>query len=156
MKEVLEKIIEIAQKASTCDYFYRGETRANEYVSSKLFRDSQKYSQQDFDIEGIQMFELEEARKYTHETDEYTILTQIQHYGGSTNLIDFTTDCLVALFFASDGDYDCDGRLILLKKNSTGRLWIHKPRSPENRVVAQKSIFMRPPKVTSMTTATRS
>ena len=54
------------------------------------------------------------------------ILAHLQHYGFSTNFIDFTNDFLVALFFACDGTRDdtCenlkqkDGRLVLLSKNN--------------------------------------
>ena len=34
------------------------------------------------------------------DSDELEILTELQHYGGTTNLIDFTTDYLIAIFFA--------------------------------------------------------
>ena len=43
-------------------------------------------------------------------------LTELQHYGGHTNLIDFTTDNHIALFFACDGSPDKDGRIILLER----------------------------------------
>ena len=32
------------------------------------------------------------------DSEELEILTELQHYGGTTNLIDFTTDYLIALF----------------------------------------------------------
>ena len=73
-------------------------------------------------------------------------MAEIQHFGGSTNLIDFTTDYLIALFFACDGDYHEDGRLIFLDRDSNLRTYVHRPRTPLNRVVAQKSVFVRPPK----------
>ena len=38
-----------------------------------------------------------EAKRYIYEKDDFEILTQLQHYGGKTNLIDFTTDYLIAL-----------------------------------------------------------
>ena len=57
-----------------------------------------------FDIEIAQEQVLKEAQDYIDETDdEFEILTQLQHNGGQTNLIDFTTDYLIALFFACDG-----------------------------------------------------
>ena len=34
---------------------------------------------------------------------DLSILTQLQHYESQTNLIDFTTDFNIALFFACDG-----------------------------------------------------
>ena len=37
----------------------------------------------------------------TEKARDFEILTEIQHYGGKTNLIDFTTDYFIALFFAN-------------------------------------------------------
>ncbi len=97
-----------------------------------------------FDIEKVQQEILNKAKKYTHETDEFEILTELQHFGGKTNLIDFTTDYLVALFFACDGSHDKNGRIILQKRKSIEK-HINRPRNPRNRVIAQKSLFVRPP-----------
>ena len=49
------------------------------------------------------------AEESAEETKDFEILTEIQHYGGKTNLIDFTMDYFIALFFACDGRYDEDG-----------------------------------------------
>ena len=54
-------------------------------------------------------------REDIDETTDFEILTEIQHYGGKTNLIDFTTDYFIALFFACDGHHDKKGRIILQK-----------------------------------------
>ena len=145
--EILSKLNELAQLASDTSYLYRGESKINEFVSSRLFRDHQDYWQEGWDIERIQQEEIREAKRFTHETDDFAILTEIQHYGGSTNLIDFTTDYLIALFFACDGNNTEDGRIIFLKKNSNSiPFQLNKPNYPVNRVIAQKSIFVRPPK----------
>ena len=75
------------------------------------------------------------------------ILSQLQHNGGETNLIDFTTDFLTALFFACDGEPD--GTLVVsycyLKLERKGTAWIE-PKIPVHRVIAQKSVFVRPDK----------
>ena len=73
----------------------------------------------------------------------FEILTEIQHYGGKTNLIDFTADYLIALFFACEGSYEKDGRVILQKTEEIQDR-IHHPRNPRHRVIAQKSVFVRP------------
>ena len=89
---------------------------------------------------------LRTAADYIHEEDDVEILTQLQHYGGKTNLIDFTTDYLFALFFACDGFPGNHGRVILLQKTKVIKAYIEEPRSLINRVRDQKSIFVRPPK----------
>ena len=80
------------------------------------------------------------------DSEELEILTELQHYGGTTNLIDFTTDYLIALFFACAGELTKNGRVILLRKTD----WIEKemvirPQNPRHRVIAQKSVFLYPP-----------
>ena len=75
----------------------------------------------------------------------FEILTEIQHYGGKTNLIDFTSDYLIALFFACDGAHDNEGRVILQRIDRI-RQMIKRPRNPRHRVIAQKSVFIRPPR----------
>ena len=79
-------------------------------------------------------------------SDELEILTELQHYGGKTNLIDFTTDYLIAIFFACDGHPTEDGRVILLQKTELiKKTMIVHPRNPRHRVIAQKSVFLYPP-----------
>ena len=56
------------------------------------------------------------------------------------------TDSHIALFFACDGSHDKDGRVILLEKTEEMKDQIEPPQNPQNRIIAQKSIFVRPPK----------
>ena len=72
-------------------------------------------------------------------------MSELQHYGGKTNLIDFTTDYLIALFFATDGFPESDGRILLLERTADWNHYIYEARNPGNRILAQKSIFVRPP-----------
>ena len=81
------------------------------------------------------------------EQRDFEILTDIQHYGGETNLIDFTRDYLIALFFACDGSFDEDGRIITLNtKHNKVQRCLKEPSNPQNRIIAQKSVFIEPPK----------
>ena len=147
------KIIhEIAEKSANGNYIYRGEPECFSKVSSNLYRQyEQDIETKYFDIEVVQKQILEEAKQFTTETDEFEILTQLQHYGGKTNLIDFTTDFLVALFFACDGAYAQNGRIImvdrtLLARKTSMEEQVRKPRHPQNRVISQKSVFVQPRK----------
>ena len=146
LNEVLEVIRLLALNAASGDFIFRGEPKCHDKVSSSLYRQYQSIGTGHFDIEVVQKEILEVAKKYTQENDEFEILTQLQHHGGKTNLVDFTTDCLIALFFACDGLPDEDGRVILLQKSGSMSRHIKEPRNPANRVIAQKSIFVRPPK----------
>ena len=141
---VLEKITEIANASADGDYIYRGEPECYEKISSNLYREYEDdIETEHFDIKVVQDELLKEAREYTtHEMDNLEILTELQHHGGKTNLIDFTTDYLVALFFACDGNRDEPGRVILLEKESEAYKVVKPPRTVA-RVGGQKSIFVQ-------------
>ena len=113
--------------------------------------------------------DLKGALSY-HLTEESEIiqLCKIQHYGGLTNLIDFSYDYLIALFFACNKAPEENGRIIIVDKcytenlkrpvetiretadgiESIERIWDEyryiNPAHPLNRVIAQKSILVEP------------
>ena len=167
---VLAIIREIAEKSDDGNYIYRGESECHlecpycGTVSSSLWREyfsdvgpfeiavvekemlsgaKRHIGQLPHDLDSVGVPNVAEAN--TDETSNFEILTKIQHYGGKTNLIDFTTDFLIALFFACDGNHDKDGRVILQKTEQI-RDMIKSPQNPRHRVIAQKSIFVDPPK----------
>ena len=145
---IFEKTQEIATESIGDDFIYRGEPQHYEKVSSSLWRECAKeIGAEDFNIKVIQERMREAAENYTHEKDEFEILTELQHYGGYTNLIDFTTDSHIALFFACNDFFDKSGRIILLLRTEDidKRYQIKRPQNPQNRIIAQKSIFVRPP-----------
>lgn len=172
LSQIRAKIREIEEKSADGDYIYRGEPECHQEhphcgkVSSSLWREY-GIEKDDFYIEIIQKEMLNDAKKHTghlpqnfrsdfatflnlaeKDTEEiinFEILTEIQHYGGKTNLIDFTTDSFIALFFACDGYHNKDGRVILQKTEDVKNM-INHPRNPRHRVIAQKSVFIRPPK----------
>ena len=146
LDDVLQIISKLAQKAAVADYIYRGEPERYEQISSSFYRALPVKPPAGFNANDFQANTLlEEARLFTSQSDDLVILTELQHYGGKTNLIDFTADCHVALFFACDGSHDRDGRVIFLERNGNMKSHIHGPRSPVNRVIAQKSVFVMPP-----------
>ncbi len=148
LNRILEIIGRIAETTADGDFIYRGESEHYEQVSSSLWRECRKeMGTEEFDIEAIQARMLELAKGYTHEEDNFEILTELQHYGGHTNLIDFTTDNHIALFFACAGSLGKPGRIILLERNEeiNKKYQIKEPRNPQNRIIAQKSVFVRPP-----------
>ena len=148
LHRVLEKIREIVEKSADGDYIYRGETQYYPKVSSGLYRQyGGGFGIEDDDIEVIQeTLVVEMAKGYLqHQMNELEVLTELQHYGGKTNLIDFTTDYLIALFFACDGSHHKDGRIILLKKEAED-YEVREPPKILKRSELQKSIFVQSPK----------
>ena len=146
LSRVLQKICEIAEKSVDGDYIFRGESRFYGKVVSSLYRQYEyDIEADDFDIEFVQKEILDEARKYTEQTDELEILVELHYHGGITNLIEFTTDSHIALFFACDGAPSEDGRVILQKRDSVAG-YLKQPHGPKQRIITQKIVFVQPPK----------
>ena len=156
--QIRSVISEIEEKSADGDYIYRGEREWYEQVSSSLWRQFQcrstfdSYDRADFDYDTLQRAYVFDARQYDRclHQDDFEAASQLQHVGGSTNLIDFTKCHLVALFFACDGDeahHRKPGRVILLKQTEQieNKYKIKKPCNPKNRVTAQKSVFVQHP-----------
>ena len=146
LDEVLEITQSLATKSSQGSYIFRGEPQCFEKVSSSLFRAFPSEHAEQPDIQKMQKEVIEEAKNYIAEKDDSEILALLQHFGGKTNLIDFTTDYLVALFFACDGYPEADGRVVMLQKSGVVvnyNIW--QPSNPPNRVIAQKSVFVESP-----------
>ena len=146
LNAVLKILREIAEKSDAGNYIYRGEPRRHRKVSSSLWREcKRKMRTEDFDIQAIEESILELAKDYTLEQEEIEIWAELQHYGGHTNFIDFTTDSHIALFFACDRFVDKPGRIIFLKEEAqTENRVKKKPQNPRNRIIAQKSVFIQP------------
>ena len=171
-RTVQDVIRRIEEQCVDGTYLFRGEPKRHEAdpyygkVSSTLWRKYREEAEY-CDIEAIQNEMLIGAKKHlghvpqdvrqdfttvidvskesTDDAANFEILTEIQHYGGATNLIDFTTDYFIALFFACDGFPYEDGRVVIQEIQSIKNMIRH-PNNPRHRVIAQKSVFLRPPK----------
>ena len=120
---------------------YRGEPACYPIVSSGLFRACPDSANEAFDIVRVEEEMVADARRYTTLVGDEEILTEIQHFGGVTNLIDFTDDYLIALFFASVENEQTDGRVVLHWPEPESVL---RPKHTMNRIVSQRSVFVRP------------
>ena len=162
---MIHKIVqEIREKSDGGDYIFRGEPKKFPQVSSTLYR---KYSKiknlvidtVDMDITGkavdatdieiiqdhLLRYAMDHDLNDSAKSKKNEIQTKVQHWGGATNLIDFTEDYRIALFFACSRDYDSDGRIILQNREKVQNL-ICVPQEPKHRVDSQKSVFVSPPK----------
>ena len=149
LNAVLEIIGELARKSEGQNYIYRGEQRDYHKVSSSLYRHYESIDAEGDAIASIQENILDQARAHNIEmsdaVEDEDILAELRHNGGKVNLIDFTSDYLIALFFACDGAPNEAGRIHLLSVIGDGYR-IFEPRQPIHRVVAQKSVFVSPNK----------
>lgn len=142
---VLEKIQEIVEKSADSIYIFRGEPECYEKISSSLYRFSSEFGIEDSDIKSIESSMASGARRYLDlgkTISNFEILAELQHHGGKTNLIDFTADYLIALFFACDGSHSKSGRVILLKKESKDYVTTEVSKAIE-RAKVQKSILVQ-------------
>ncbi len=100
---------------------------------------------------------VEKARRlFPDKTSNIEILTDLRHYGGKVNLIDFTRNVYMALFFACDGRFNKDGEIIILDTKQLslmkdieydnlkdeGMIEPAKTQASQLRVAAQDSIFV--------------
>ena len=137
----------IRKKSPQGEYVYRGEPQKYKKISSAFYRKYEdEIEAEAFKLQIAQEEMLKQVKEYTDFTDETDVLTELQHYGGKTNLIDFTTDYLIALFFACDGFFEKDGRVILLNRKSNKERIASPKKNLNNRVISQKSIFFQSPK----------
>ena len=147
----LSKIInEIVSISAGGNYIYRGESKCYDKISSTLHRNYEGVlATGQFTIEQIENIEIYKARNYirNEKKEGFEIASELQHYGGKSNFMDFTTDYNIALYFACAKSHGEDGRIVLLEKNkeTTAKYQIQHAQYPANRVQAQKSIFVRPP-----------
>ena len=136
----------IQEKSADGNYIFRGEPKCYQRVSSNLFRELEAIKVKFSDIKEIEAGIIAEAKSYTDKTDDSEIRDDIQHYGGKTNSIDFTTDYNVALFFACYGLPTKSGQVIILQETEKIKEMLRYPKTPEIRVGAQKSVFVEPTK----------
>ncbi len=177
-----EKIQEILKKCETKDYIFRGENKNYSKVSSGLYRqycerDDEKptnrsplIDNKNFFVSSIEQNIVEEARQHLRPGAlNIEILTELQHYGGKTALLDFSKNIYIALFFACNGNFDENGRVILFERSglikSTGIDYdqiekeikkekdeakhtyiLISPTGKSPRVIFQSSIFVHTPR----------
>ncbi len=181
-KEKVIKILEWLQRQYSKNdtrFIFRGTNeeyskKDNDGVNSSLYRElKHHYKKEYFQYDPLCIIKHEEAmldrvrrrKLYDSGADNITILTDIQHFKGYTNCIDFTNNIFIALFFACDGtkDMDKNGEILCLpvnptieisdvnydKKRKLEDISIIRPSkssSSHKRVLSQRSIFVYPKK----------
>ena len=154
----IEKIEDIFDVTRFCDggkYIFRGEKKDYGQVTSGLYRgynDANLLAEQDNALLlGAHERIIKGARKHLPGgASDIEVLTELQHYGGKTNLIDFTKNLHIALFFACDGKFDEDGRLILVDVEALDEVkdkyTLVSPTGKNPRAIFQSSAFVQPHK----------
>ena len=184
-------IEELSEECKGKNYMFRGTNRnyskgstfypekRNDGINSELYR-SIVYSQYDrnkniytyeevfneyFTVVDAEEEFVKRAKMSFSDKGNIDILTETQHLGGKTNLIDVTKELLIALFFACNSEFEEDAELLFLcskdimnlnidaldynKKENMPELSIILPSKTnlsEKRVKVQSSVFVYPKK----------
>ena len=109
---------------------YRGMADADWEVSASAYRRIessseapppppvfQNYMKQLLGNAGLRGFRERQGRSYS----DLELLAELQHNGAATCLIDFTTNALVALWFACGGNSKRDGKVVALATDNPER-----------------------------------
>lgn len=183
MKEAMDFIADLLarleSKGGEREYIFRGaKRRYNEMtqykakkngINSTLYRWATSEGKEDvfntnFFPHHIEKDTVKKARRLLPRgSKEVEILTDMQHYGGKTNLIDFSHNVFIALFFACNGEYAQNGELIMLERKIMEEreninyhyednacrevVWLIAPifgQRSDERVRFQSSVFARP------------
>ncbi len=157
-QEAQEKIREILNECGEGKYVFRGENRDYGKVSSKLYREFEKAHLVDDHMLESERITVDVARRHVRpDASDIEVLTELQHYGGKTTLIDFTRSLAIALFFACEGYPDEPGRIILFdatgleekeqietgKGSGESSYEIIAPAGKNPRAIFQGSVFVR-------------
>ncbi len=130
LEETVKKILEKTQGAS---YIFRGENNKDyEDISCTLYRAQKKILEETKDsiqeignlnFPAIEQEIIKNAKRFfPARTSDVEILTQLQHYGGATTLLDFTRNIHIALFFACRGETESTGRIICLNTKGISKI----------------------------------
>ena len=165
-EKIHQKMQEILDKCDKEKFIFRGEKECYEDVSSNLYRHYKELLKNRKDTDDqfhppILKFEetiIDRAKHHLgFKTPNIEILAQLQHHGGKTNMIDFTGNIHIALFFACNGSFDKDGRIVLFNASgitqnpdidhkNTNDYMIFTPASREPRAIFQSSVFVYSPR----------
>ena len=136
--ETVDDISDVTRFCDGGDYIFRGENKDYGQVSSGLYR---KY--RNFPVLDVEKQIIQNARTHLQDgASDIEVLTELQHYGGKTNLIDFTKNLHIALFFACTGKIKENGRLILVDKIALSKVAINYEKSEDE--IQNNNIFVSP------------
>ncbi len=147
LDRILKIISEITEKSANDDYIYRGEAREYNMACSGLYRAYVEGEVGNPDVVGSQESILDKIEEYLPEVKKSPpseILAHLQHFGAKTNLIDFTTNYLIALYFACEKEYGVDGQILILERESEKYEVMEAPETIP-RAVSQQSVFVQSP-----------
>ena len=157
MKKQIEDFLKkIPKNNEGGNHIFRGENYKYSKVSSTLYRQCPEVDDE-VSMPEIEKEIVEKAKRHIRPgATNIEVLTELQHCGGMTSLIDFTQSIPIALFFACEGNLKQDGRIVLVDINDAPeekdisydkgfqkmiRIF---PTGKGPRMIFQSSVFIRP------------
>ncbi len=176
--KTLGEFIEWASQFNEGEYLFRGvSSKGYEIEASTYRRLPEEKKKNPFQLLKINEELLEKARRLGHnqrnegQLSDLELLTELQHYGAATCLIDFSRNTLIALWFAcqkSDDKKQKSGKVSAIryddisvfktvdtkkaaedidsffeqKEDGDYPLYLWQPKHQNNRVIAQHSMFI--------------
>jgi hypothetical protein len=95
--------------------FYRGQSNTLYNLSPSVFRGSLLEEEHNIYTQILTECAHEFEGSYLHNE----VLSKMQHYGVPTRLLDVTTNALVALYFACEGNNEVDGAVFVIKSDKS-------------------------------------
>ena len=136
VKEFIERINQIREKydSSVEEYFlFRGQENEEWSVKTSAYRRFENtLGKNDFSEEDEINYNIKLIEDYEHKDfnsnnlsqiikTDFGALAQLQHDGAATSLIDFTTNSLVALWFACQKEHNRNGKVFILEKKDSSQ-----------------------------------
>ena len=161
-QQIINQITDSLEKKGG-DFIYRGVNEifykdGEKRVISSLY---EKYRKEKIWNKHFMPYQIEKEfvekarRHFQHQTSNIEILTDLRHLGAEVNLIDFTYNLNIALFFTCNGEFEKSGELIYLSTEGVDKMkninytsivdGIIEPartNNSEKRVISQASVFV--------------
>ncbi|MGD6893720.1 FRG domain-containing protein [Bacillus infantis] len=97
------------------DIFYRGQSNTSYNLSPSVYRGELRNKEHNIYTQIL----TECAHEFKECNLHNEILSKMQHYGVPTRLLDVTSNALVALYFACEGNYEEDGAVFVMKPDNS-------------------------------------
>lgn len=118
----LKEVLHFQDDSQKFSFIYRGQTNSDWKLTPKLFREKQSIiNSARYELACYRPYLNNNAKYYKHYNSPIEHLINLQHYEGSTRLLDFSNNFFIALFFACYDPFlrniHNNGKVFVIKKD---------------------------------------